>query len=109
MTVKSNSNEPIDDKSKDIQLGRDRVESDKEFLTTEEGVRVENTDDSLKVGERGPTLLETSTSGRRSRASTTSGSPSASCTRAEQAAHGYFQVYESLEDITKADFLWDRR
>src|SRR5919112_2217895 len=31
---------------------------DSDFLTTAQGVRVAQTDDSLKVGSRGPTLME---------------------------------------------------
>src|SRR3954447_26228600 len=31
---------------------------DSEYLTTTTGVRIEHTDDSLKVGSRGPTLIE---------------------------------------------------
>ena len=31
---------------------------DSDFLTTSQGVRLSDTDDSLKAGERGPTLME---------------------------------------------------
>ncbi|MFB9660127.1 catalase [Glycomyces mayteni] len=44
---------------KDAQLDRDRVaDGDDEALTTQQGVRVDHTDDSLKAGRRGPTLME---------------------------------------------------
>ncbi|MCD0443074.1 catalase [Glycomyces sp. A-F 0318] len=43
---------------KDQQLDRDRVVDDDQALTTQQGVRVDHTDDSLTAGERGPTLME---------------------------------------------------
>ena len=48
----------IDEKSKDEQLEMFREDPEREFLTTNQGVRISNTDISLKAGERGPTLLE---------------------------------------------------
>ena len=48
----------VDEKSKDEQLEKVREDPEREFLTTNQGVRVSNTDISLKAGERGPTLLE---------------------------------------------------
>lgn len=48
----------VDEKSKDDQLEMFREDPEREFLTTNQGVRVSNTDISLKAGERGPTLLE---------------------------------------------------
>ena len=50
--------EMVDEKSKDEQLEMFREDPEREFLTTNQGVRVSNTDISLKAGERGPTLLE---------------------------------------------------
>jgi catalase len=44
--------------AKDQQLQPTRVDLDDTYLTTQQGVRVDHTDDSLSVGERGPTLLE---------------------------------------------------
>ncbi|GAB2531951.1 catalase [Nocardia heshunensis] len=43
---------------KQRQLDAYRVDRERGFLTTQQGVRVDNTDDSVKVGERGPTLLQ---------------------------------------------------
>ncbi|ORV44561.1 catalase [Mycobacterium conspicuum] len=39
-------------------LQPNRVRRDTGYLTTQQGVRVDHTDDSLTVGDRGPTLLE---------------------------------------------------
>ncbi len=43
---------------KDEQLAAHRSAPDLSALTTQQGVRVDHTDDSLAAGERGPTLLE---------------------------------------------------
>ncbi|OMC39652.1 catalase [Mycobacterium sp. IS-1264] len=45
-----------DPKQRDLEPSR--VRRDTGYLTTQQGVRVDSTDDSLTVGERGPTLLE---------------------------------------------------
>ncbi|MFD5092795.1 catalase [Amycolatopsis thailandensis] len=44
--------------AKDEQLRGSRVDPDGTALTTQQGVRVDHTDDSLTTGTRGPTLLE---------------------------------------------------
>lgn len=48
----------IKENSKDEQLKEFRVNHNNTLLTTNQAVRVSNTDDSLKVGTRGPTLME---------------------------------------------------
>jgi len=47
-----------DTDAKREDLARDRVGHEGKPLTTDQGVRVEHTDDSLRPGERGPTLIE---------------------------------------------------
>ena len=43
---------------KDRQLDAARVGQRGSFLTTDQGIPVDDTDNSLKAGERGPTLME---------------------------------------------------
>ncbi|MCW2661468.1 MAG: katE [Mycobacterium sp.] len=50
------TNNTSDTKQRDLEPSR--VRRDTGYLTTQQGVRVDHTDDSLTVGERGPTLLE---------------------------------------------------
>lgn len=50
------NNHTSDAKQRDLDPSR--VRRDTGFLTTQQGVRVDHTDDSLTAGERGPTLLE---------------------------------------------------
>ncbi|OIN80375.1 catalase [Mycobacterium malmoense] len=51
-----NTDHTSDPKQRDLEPSR--VRRDTGHLTTQQGVRVDHTDDSLTVGERGPTLLE---------------------------------------------------
>lgn len=51
-----NTDHTSDPKQRDLEPSR--VRRDTGYLTTQQGVRVDHTDDSLTVGERGPTLLE---------------------------------------------------
>ena len=45
-----------DDKRADVQ--KNAEDSSGEFLTTNQGVRINDNQNSLKAGDRGPTLLE---------------------------------------------------
>ena len=73
-----------------------------ERLTTEQGVPISDDQNSLTVGDtRTGRCSRTSSCVRRSSTSTTSGSPSASCTPAGYGAHGFFETYESLADLTR--------
>ena len=56
----------------------------------------------IRAGRR---CSKTSSCARRSPTSTTSGSPSASSTRAARAAHGYFELTASLAEYTTAKIL----
>jgi catalase len=78
-----------------------------EQLTTNQGVVIADTDNSLKAGNRGPSLRddfhlqEKITHFDRERI------PERVVHARGAGAHGYFQVYESLAEYTKADFLQD--
>ena len=48
----------VNENSKNEQLESSRMDPQGEYLTTNQGVRVSHTDDSLKAGPRGPTLME---------------------------------------------------
>lgn len=61
--------------ARSASAGQDEAGS---FLTTAQGLRLPDTDHSLKAGQRGPTLLEDFHLPRRSPTSITSGFPSAS-------------------------------
>ena len=97
----------IDEKSKQEQLDRVREHPDREFLTTNQGVRVSHTDDSLKVGERGPTLLEDFHFREKITHFDHERIPERIVHARGSGAHGYFQVYEPMIEYTRAAFLQD--
>ncbi|EHR50090.1 catalase [Saccharomonospora marina XMU15] len=98
--------EPRDDK--DRQLGDFRVSDDDTLLTTQQGVRVDHTDDSLTVGERGPTLLEDFHFREKLTHFDHERIPERVVHARGTGAYGHFQPYDDwLAEYTMADFLRD--
>jgi catalase len=93
-----------DDKQR--QLAGYRVEPGGR-LTTDQGVPVDDTDNSLTVGERGPTLLEDFHFREKLTRFDHERIPERVVHARGAGAYGHFQVYESLADLTVADFLCD--
>nr|WP_235018173.1 catalase [Thermomonospora echinospora] len=91
---------------KQQQLDRYRVEQG-DRLTTDQGVRVEDTDNSLAVGDRGPTLLEDFHFREKVMRFDHERIPERVVHARGSGAYGFFQVHESLEEYTCADFLTD--
>jgi catalase len=92
---------------KDDQLRTHRMDNRGAGLTTDQGIPVEDTDNSVKVGERGPTLLEDFHAREKIMRFDHERIPERVEHARGSAAHGYFQVYKSLADYTCADFLTD--
>jgi catalase len=78
-----------------------------EYLTTNQGVRVNDNQNSLKAGERGPSLLEDFILREKITHFDHERIPERVVHARGSAAHGYFQVYESMAQYTKAGFLQD--
>lgn len=95
------------DNEKMAQLGRSKVKHDSGKLTTDQGVGVANTDDSLKAGSRGPTLLEDFIFREKITHFDHERIPERIVHARGTGAHGHFQVYEDMSSITKAHFLGD--
>ncbi|HUG12000.1 MAG TPA: catalase [Opitutaceae bacterium] len=76
-------------------------------LTTNHGLAISDNQNSLKAGERGPTLLEDFVLREKITHFDHERIPERIVHARGSGAHGYFQVYESLGDITKAEFLND--
>ncbi len=55
---KSNQRKDLEDNAKDQQLEQFRVDNDGTKMTTNQGLKVSNDEDSLKAGVRGPTIME---------------------------------------------------
>ena len=97
---------PIDKQSKQSDLDPARQEAG-EYLTTNQGVGVTNTNDSVHAGSRGPTLLEDFHLREKMAHFDRERIPERVVHARGSGAHGYFQPYESLAELTKAKFLQD--
>ena len=95
--------------SKDRSLEPFREHPAQAALTTDQGVRVHHTDDSLKAGQRGPTLLEDFHLREKITRFDHERIPERVVHARGSAAHGFFQVYESMAKLTRAGFLQDPR
>ena len=93
------------DKVKD--LGRFRENSAREYITTNQGLRINDDQNSLKGGERGPSLLEDFLLREKITHFDHERIPERIVHARGTAAHGYFQVYKSMAPLTKAKFLQD--
>jgi catalase len=93
--------------SKDLALDVFRADPNGATLTTDQGVGVVHTDDSLKAGVRGPTLLEDFHLREKLTRFDHERIPERVVHARGSGAHGFFQVYESQEKLTKAAFLQD--
>jgi catalase len=92
---------------KDKSLNSHRESADGEYLTTNQGVRINDNQNSLKAGARGPTLMEDFIFREKMTHFDHERIPERIVHARGSGAHGYFQPYESLSDLTKAAFLQD--
>jgi catalase len=92
--------------AKQRQLEGARVSRDTGYLTTQQGVRVDHTDDALTVGERGPTLLEDFHAREKITHFDHERIPERVVHARGAGAYGYFEPYDdSLAEFTVAKFL----
>ena len=78
-----------------------------DHLTTNQGLRVADNHNSLKAGPRGPTLLEDFILREKITHFDHERIPERAVHARGAGAHGYFEPYESLADLTCARFLSD--
>ncbi len=93
--------------AKTENLQRHKENSDGKYLTTNTGVKINHTDDSLKAGKRGPTIMEDFHFREKMTHFDHERIPERVVHARGSAAHGYFQVYEPLADLTKAKVFQD--
>ncbi|MDY0925513.1 catalase HPII [Enterobacter sp. CFBP8995] len=89
------------------QLDEYRKNGENADLTTNQGTRIANDQNSLRAGSRGPTLLEDFIMREKITHFDHERIPERIVHARGSAAHGYFQPYRSLEKLTKAGFLSD--
>ncbi|HVH43927.1 MAG TPA: catalase [Labilithrix sp.] len=107
MTTKTAGAQDVQPRDKNADLERNRVRDDGTTLTTDQGVAIPHTDDSLKAGVRGPTLLEDFHLREKITRFDHERIPERVVHARGSGAHGVFKLYESLSDLTTAEFLCD--
>src|SRR3569833_526849 len=89
-----------DTSAKSADLARNTEDGSEQMLTTTQGVRINDNQNSLKAGERGPTLLEDFIFREKIPNFAHERIPERIVHARGAAAHGYFQVYESMAPYT---------
>ncbi|MEY7849650.1 catalase [Natrarchaeobius sp. A-rgal3] len=112
----TSGDDEVDAESKRDQLDEVRENPEGEELTTDHGVKVSDTDNSLKAGERGPTIMEDFHFREKMTQFDHESIPERVVHARGTGAHGYFQPYEDpdlgdeyddIEELTKAKVLTD--
>jgi catalase len=94
--------------SKKIQdLEKDYKDPTDKNLTTNQGLKINDTNNSLKAGERGATLLEDFLLREKITSFDHERIPERIVHARGSAAHGYFELYDSIEKYTKAGIFTD--
>ncbi|WP_431286884.1 catalase [Roseateles chitinivorans] len=83
-------------------LDRVRVDSSGQALTTNQGVRIADNQNSLKAGPRGPVLLEDFILREKITHFDHERIPERIVHARGSAAHGFFECYDAITDLTKA-------
>ena len=99
------SNHGLDAKSADLALNTSSAEG--QNLTTNQGLPVRDDHNSLKAGERGPTLLEDFILREKITHFDHERIPERIVHARGSGAHGFFQVYKPMARFTRAHFLND--
>lgn len=86
-------------------LDRVRVDATGQVLTTNQAVAVADNQHSLKIGLRGPTAMEDFILREKLTHFDHERIPERVVHARGSAAHGYFETYESLQDITRANLF----
>ncbi|MFC0522688.1 catalase [Pontibacillus salicampi] len=89
------------------QLEQFKVNDKDKYMTTNQGLKVSEDEFSLKAGERGPTLMEDFHFREKMTHFDHERIPERAVHARGSAAHGVFELYESIEEYTKAGFLTD--
>ena len=106
MPQQKKDNTPHENKKvQDLQIHTE--DSTGEFLTTNHGVRINDDQNTLKAGERGPSLLEDFIFREKMTHFDHERIPERVVHARGSAAHGVFKIHEDMSQYTKAGFLCD--
>ena len=103
--MKKNSSEEHNPKQEDLK--RNTKDANGKAMTTNQGQKVNDTNNSLKAGERGATLLEDFILREKITHFDHERIPERIVHARGSGAHGYFELYESQEKYTKAGIFTD--
>jgi len=98
-------NNPENEKTKSLEAHT--ADAGGQFMTTDHGVRINDDQNTLKAGERGPSLLEDFIMREKITHFDHERIPERVVHARGSGAHGVFRVYESQAAVTKAAFLQD--
>ncbi|MBP2284857.1 catalase [Flavobacterium sp. CG_23.5] len=90
---------------KQRDLSKNKSDSTNKFLTTDQGVKINDDNNSLKAGERGPSLLEDFILREKITHFDHERIPERIVHARGSGAHGFFEVTTPIPELTKAGFL----
>jgi catalase len=108
MAPKNTSEENENAKDRDAKaadLAKNTVSDDDQFLTTNQGIKINDDQNSLKAGDRGPTLLEDFHFREKITHFDHERIPERIVHARGSGAHGYFELTKSMSEYTRAAFL----
>jgi catalase len=107
--MKPNEKEPFENGAnpKQEQLAQYTTDTQGEFMTTNQGLKINDDQNSLKDGERGATLLEDFILREKITHFDHERIPERIVHARGSGAHGVFELYQSMGKYTKAKFLND--
>ena len=92
-----------DEKQRDLSMNKS--DGTNKFMTTDQGVRINDDNNSLKAGERGPSLLEDFILREKITHFDHERIPERIVHARGSGAHGFFEVTHPIPELTKAGFL----
>lgn len=98
---------PTNESKKITDLEKNYKDLEDKTLTTNQGLKVNDTNNSLKSGERGSTLLEDFLLREKITSFDHERIPERIVHARGSAAHGYFELYDSIEQYSKAGIFTD--
>jgi len=101
----NNTNPPSGQDAKQRDLSPNKSDGTNKFLTTNQGVKVNDDNNSLKAGERGPSLLEDFILREKITHFDHERIPERIVHARGSGAHGFFEVTNPIPQFTKAGFL----
>ncbi|MEW9051565.1 MAG: catalase [Neobacillus sp.] len=94
-----------EENKKNVQLDQYRVKNAGKNITTNEGLKVANNENTLKAGDRGPVLMQDFHFFQKQMHFDTERIPERVVHARGFGVHGEFEVYKSMKKYTKAGFL----